>query len=1247
MLRYVDDGNMTASSEHRRMKSIPADTDPFTRSSLNGRSSRSARGANGGVLSAIGAPPPPDEPAGRVIAVADLGCGHGDPRGSTADALLQRVGVLLASVDSAGTIVQAAGALGSCVGPAVVGRPLGQLLHPEDVRALDPDQNPSLATPGSTLTIHARYGSHDRGWKPATVLATNLRGDAAVSGVALVITPADSGGAGEPGLQTAGSCTPSVETLPIPAFTAASDHPDRFAYLGPQISQLVDASPVEFGELGRSWFDVVHPDDRDRVAATWREAGSSRDTARVDYRVVRRDGEVRWVRDERLLRPGAGFEGGQWHGVLLDITERKQAEAERQRAGARFRRLLEQLPAAVYVQETSPNEEERNYLVNKRLEEMLGYSPDEWGTDTDFWSRLLHPDDLDRALVAEQESDAWLGPYRMDYRVRARDGRVFWMRDEARLVEVTPDGRQVWLGVMVDTSEAMSATEALGASERRFRALVQHSHDIIAVVDPDGGHRYVSPSLSPLLGYPPETLGPEDVVTLFHPDDLPRFVEAVAACARSGSQTPPVELRLRHRDGSWRVFEAIGSNLIDDPAVAGIVVNARDVSERRAVERSLRESERRFERFMAISPTPAMIKDREGRYLYANEPFRRMWDRAASTADSTPDRGRAALELVGQIGPVDLRVFDQGVTVEQTETIVGVDGVELEFQTIRFPIELDDDRLVGFVAIDTTERKRAEDAQRLLAAVVNAADDAIVSRAGDGTILSWNPGAERLLGFGAEEMIGQSFDELIPLSRRAEHSAAVERATAGERVGPIESQRLRRDGSAVDVTYTLAPLQDEAGHVVATVAIIHDFTGPKRIREALRRANEDLEERVSARTGELSSLNARLTQNLIKLERAEAVLREQTTALRDQARLLELAHDAIVVRDIASGAIEYWNPSAEAIYGWTTDQAHGQNAHSLLESRFPRPIAEIESRLIAVGHWEGVVEQRRRDGGQITVESRWALRRDDRGAPVAILEINRDATDRVRTERERRELYVALEDHARRVEELAGLKDDFSSIVAHELVTPVAAIRWFVEVLQLGGLTAEEVEQALTTIKAETDLLHLLVDDVRAISKIDSDDYAVGPKPTLLADLLGSAVNYARSLPGNHPFSTEINTEGLVLADPARVGQVLRNLLGNAAKYTPPGTPIVLRAIELPRGARIEVQDEGPGIHVDDVEAIFEKYRRGRQPDGRQVVGAGVGLYVSRRIVQAHGSDLSYRPSRGGGATFAFELRRPGPHETI
>jgi signal transduction histidine kinase len=113
----------------------------------------------------------------------------------------------------------------------------------------------------------------------------------------------------------------------------------------------------------------------------------------------------------------------------------------------------------------------------------------------------------------------------------------------------------------------------------------------------------------------------------------------------------------------------------------------------------------------------------------------------------------------------------------------------------------------------------------------------------------------------------------------------------------------------------------------------------------------------------------------------------------------------------------------------------------------------------------------------------------------------------------------------------------------------------------------------------------------------------------------------------------------MVRADAERIGQVLRNLLSNAAKYAPDGAPIELRAHRRGDRLAIEVADRGPGVSRDEAELIFQKFTRGKGQHERGVAGAGLGLYVSRRIVRAHGAgDLVVQPNPGGGSIFSFQL---------
>jgi signal transduction histidine kinase len=221
---------------------------------------------------------------------------------------------------------------------------------------------------------------------------------------------------------------------------------------------------------------------------------------------------------------------------------------------------------------------------------------------------------------------------------------------------------------------------------------------------------------------------------------------------------------------------------------------------------------------------------------------------------------------------------------------------------------------------------------------------------------------------------------------------------------------------------------------------------------------------------------------------------------------------------------------------------------------------------------------------------------------------------------------------------LAILKADFTAMVAHELTTPLAAIRTLVAMLATGELRPEEQRQALSTITAQTDLLQDLVADLESAATAERDDFAVRLYPVPIIELLIESAAFNRLLPGEHPMTTLIDSAHRVLADRERIGQVLRNLIENAAKYSPTGAPIELRAALRGGRIRIEVADRGRGIPPHDLQRIFEKFGRGRDERGQRVPGVGLGLYLSRRLVQMHGSELTVEPRPGGGSIFAFDL---------
>ena len=253
------------------------------------------------------------------------------------------------------------------------------------------------------------------------------------------------------------------------------------------------------------------------------------------------------------------------------------------------------------------------------------------------------------------------------------------------------------------------------------------------------------------------------------------------------------------------------------------------------------------------------------------------------------------------------------------------------------------------------------------------------------------------------------------------------------------------------------------------------------------------------------------------------------------------------------------------------------------------------------------------------------------------MELQRIATTRA-------DLLAVKTEHARRLEELATIKRDFTAMVAHELGYPLSGIRRLTELLARDGLDPALRERTLAAILAETNTLDHLVADMQDTNRLESDELEVHLQPTPVGAIVEDARATTDAYHREPPLETalhKVSSHDLVLADRARIGQVIRNLLCNAAKFSPEGTRI--RLVAEPAGrrrVRLVVSDNGPGIDPEDVPLIFEKFGRGRHSASRHVAGAGLGLYLSRRIAQAHGSDLTLRTRPGHGSSFAFELER-------
>jgi PAS domain S-box-containing protein len=409
--------------------------------------------------------------------------------------------------------------------------------------------------------------------------------------------------------------------------------------------------------------------------------------------------------------------------------------------------------------------------------------------------------------------------------------------------------------------------------------------------------------------------------------------------------------------------------------------------------RALAESERRWVTTLASIGDAVMAADSSGRVTFLNpmaavltgwQPEDALGQPIQNVFHIVNEQTRAPVEDIVN------RVLKGGLAFGPANhtALLAKDGREILIADSVAPIFEEDGAIVGAVLVfhDITESKQAEETRARLAAIIESSGDAIISKDLDGIILSWNQSAERIFGYSAEEIVGQPITLIIPPDRHAEETELLERLRHGHHIDHFETVRLRKGGGHVDVSVTTSPVCDAAGAVFGISTIARDITARKQMEAALRR----------------------------------------------QASLIDLTPDVFTTRHL-DGTFTYWNRGAEALYGWSKDEAVGQRSHSLFQTRFPQDLKEIDEQLRRTGSWSGELIHRTKDGRTIVVQSRWLAQFDAHGEVAEVLESNADITARKQAEQQLRELNQKLnqklEDrvHQRTAELEAALVDRLQS----------------------------------------------------------------------------------------------------------------------------------------------------------------------------------------------------------------------------
>ena len=450
-----------------------------------------------------------------------------------------------------------------------------------------------------------------------------------------------------------------------------------------------------------------------------------------------------------------------------------------------------------------------------------------------------------------------------------------------------------------------------------------------------------------------------------------------------------------------------------------------------------------------------------------------------------------------------------------------------------------------------------------------------------GIAISQDPGCETITGNAAlYDLLGLKQEDSIPLRSddgngqpfelyqqgerlRTDELPLQRAARTGQSLGSMELEIYRGEGEPSHVVACATPLFLEDGNVRGAVGAFFDVTSRKHL------------------------------ENL----------------LRERADLLELATDAIMVRDL-KGVLQFWNTGAEVLYGWRRDEVLGKTIHEVLHTRFPDSASEIEATLAKEGKWHGDLTQVTRDGHEIVVASRQALK----VGSSAILEINRDMT-----------AQRCAEDALRKAERFAAM-GRVAGVIAHEINNPLESItNTFYLLRNHPSLDAEARHYAQLGEKELLRVSHITRQTLGFYR--ESKDPVGVSLSCLLDDILELQSRQLES--GKIVIDKQYRSTGVIQGFPGELKQVFLNLIGNAVQAMPEGGTLRLRVTERAnrerggRGIYVSIMDTGSGIGPEQTKRLFEPFFT-----TKSTKGTGLGLWISKGIIQKHSGDIRFRSLR-------------------
>ncbi|MGM9486379.1 PAS domain S-box protein [Ideonella sp. YS5] len=540
--------------------------------------------------------------------------------------------------------------------------------------------------------------------------------------------------------------------------------------------------------------------------------------------------------------------------------------------------------------------------------------------------------------------------------------------------------------------------------------------------------------------------------------------------------------------------------------------------------------------------------------------------------------------------------------------------------------------------LDISDRVRMHEELSRLAAIVESSEDAIISRDLEGRIDSWNDGARRLFGREADEMVGRTMEELVPEEFKAHEAGLLFRLQQGETVAHVETERLGRGGVRVPVSMSLSPIRDERDEVVGSALIARDISDRRRADRALRERVRQLD--VLAHASQALILGeqdpAAMRRDLFERVRAATgseICLNYGAGIDEESDLVLLSAWGLNEAQQAELAVV---PVEDSLAGLVAQRRAGLVVEELQASELPQARRLRAMGVRAFAGYPLLAHDRFYGVAAFASTSRERFRRGD------LLVIN-TLCDQVAAMLERMRLTAELRQSEQTLRRADKAKDDLIATLAHELRNPLAPIRNAVTILRRDNADAKQIAWCRDVIERQVVQMTHLLEDLLDASRLTRNKIELRVERFPLQRPIEQAVEATQHLldARHHRLKLQLPEETVMVhGDLTRLTQVFANLLNNAAKYSDPGSEILLGAELDGEQVRISVRDHGIGISAEQLPLIFRMFSQLAPALDRSGGGLGIGLALARGLVEQHGGSLQAR-SEGAGKGSEFVVTLP------